>query len=38
MLDRTDYDPDTGRLIIRGKGGKERTAYLVGGAASALAD
>jgi site-specific recombinase XerD len=37
-LDQTDYDPDTGRLIIRGKGGKERTAYLVGGAAAALAD
>jgi len=37
-LDLADYDPGTGRLLIRGKGKKERTAYLDNGAAEALAD
>ena len=36
--DLADYDPATGRLVVRGKGGKERTAYLINGAAVALAD
>lgn len=33
-----DYQPDTGRLVIRGKGGKERTAFLDNGAYDALGD
>lgn len=33
-----DYDPANGRLVVRGKGNKERTAWLTGGAARALAD
>ena len=37
-LEAADYDPQTGRLVIRGKGGKERTAFAVNGAADALAD
>lgn len=38
-LEMADYDPATGKLIVKhGKGGKERTAYLVNGAARAMAD
>lgn len=38
-LDLADYDSTTGKLIVRhGKGGKERTAYLVNGAAQAMRD
>ena len=33
-----DYDPGSGKLVIRGKRSKERTGYLVGGAVDALAD
>jgi len=37
-LDVADYDPTTGALRIRGKGGKERLAHVVNGTADALAD
>jgi site-specific recombinase XerD len=37
-LDRESYNPDTGQLVIMGKRHKERIAYLINGAASALAD
>jgi site-specific recombinase XerD len=37
-LDLTDYDTESGRLVVKGKGNKERTAYITGGAARALAD
>jgi integrase len=37
-LDRADFEPDTGRLVIRGKRTKERSGYLVDGAADAMAD
>jgi integrase/recombinase XerD len=37
-LDLADYDATSGRLIIRGKGGKERTAWLSNGAARAMSD
>jgi site-specific recombinase XerD len=37
-LDYADYDDESGRLAIRGKGKKERTAYITGGAALALND
>lgn len=37
-LDLADYDPENGRLLIHGKGRKERETYLGGGAAAALAD
>ena len=38
-LELADYDTTTGKLIVRhGKGGKERTAYLVNGAAQAMKD
>jgi len=33
-----DYDPETRRLVIRGKGNKERTGYLPNGASDALTD
>ncbi len=36
--DLADYDPATGRLVVKGKGHKERTAYLINGASAALAD
>ncbi len=36
-LDYLDYEHLTGRLIIRGKGSKERTVYVSGGASTALA-
>lgn len=37
-LDLEHYDSGTGRLVVRGKRNKERTAYLVNGAARAMAD
>ncbi|MDD5169013.1 MAG: tyrosine-type recombinase/integrase [Syntrophales bacterium] len=37
-LNTEDYDPDTGRTLIHGKGRKPRIAYLTNGAAAALAD
>lgn len=37
-LDLADYDREAGRLLIRGKGNKERTAYPYNGALGALAD
>jgi len=38
-LDLADYVPDTGAITVRsGKGRKDRTTYLDGGAAAALAD
>jgi len=37
-LDLADYGTEDGRLVVRGKGNKERTAWLTGGAARALAD
>lgn len=37
-LDLEDYDQEAGRLVIRGKRNKERTAYLVNGAALAMGD
>lgn len=37
-LDLADYDNESGRLVVRGKGNKERTAWLTGGAACALTD
>ncbi len=33
----SDYDPESGALIIRGKGNKERSAYIDDGAAEAMA-
>jgi len=33
-----DYDPESGRLVIHGKGSKERTAYLTNGALYAMQD
>jgi site-specific recombinase XerD len=35
-LDVSDYDPETGALLVRGKGNKERSAYIDGGAAEAM--
>jgi site-specific recombinase XerD len=35
-LDLADYEAQTGQLVIRGKGNKERTAYLPTGGAQAL--
>lgn len=37
-LDLADYDPKTGRLVLRGKGGKERAAFATNGAKDAIAD
>ena len=37
-LDLADFDNESGRLVVRGKGNKERIAWLTGGAARALAD
>jgi len=37
-LSLADYDTESGRLVVRGKGNKERIAWLTGGAARALAD
>jgi site-specific recombinase XerD len=35
-LNLSDYDPETGALIVRGKGNKERMAYIDDGAAEAI--
>ncbi len=35
-LQITDYDPETGVITVRGKGNKERTAYVDDGAADAM--
>ena len=35
-LGLSDYDPEKGELIVRGKGNKERTAYIDDGAAEAM--
>jgi len=37
-LDLAEYDPDSGALVINGKGSKQRTAYLTNGALYAMAD
>ncbi len=37
-LDLADYDPHSGRLTLRGKGGKERVAFATNGAKDALTD
>jgi integrase len=37
-INLADYAPDTGRLVIHGKRGKQRTAYLTGGAELAMGD
>jgi site-specific recombinase XerD len=36
-LELSDYDPETGSLTVRGKGNKERMAYIDDGAAEAMA-
>lgn len=36
-LSVTDYDPETGAFVIRGKGNKDRTGYIDDGAAEAMA-
>ena len=37
-LDLEDYDQQAGKLLVRGKGGKERNVYAASGAADALRD
>ena len=37
-LELADYDPETGALVIRGKGNKERAGYVTNGAKDALDD
>ncbi|MFZ2488957.1 MAG: tyrosine-type recombinase/integrase [Anaerolineae bacterium] len=37
-LDLADYDPGSGRLVLRGKGHKERAAFAINGVQDALAD
>ena len=37
-IDLDDYDPETGRMVVRGKRRKERTAYLENGSGRALID
>jgi integrase len=37
-LDLQDYDPDDYRLLLKGKGSKERAAYLVDGVKEAMED
>jgi len=37
-LDLEDYTPDTAQFVVRGKGNKERTVYLVNGATLAMTD
>ena len=37
-LDLADFASEDGRLVVRGKGNKERMAWLTGGAARAMAD
>jgi site-specific recombinase XerD len=36
-LSVSDYDPETGALLVKGKGNKERTSYIDDGAADAMA-
>jgi len=36
-LSVSDYDPETGALVVKGKGNKERTAFIDNGAADAMA-
>ena len=38
QLDRADYEAGSGRLVVRGKGGKQRVVYVLGGTEAALAD
>jgi integrase len=33
-----DYEPETGRLVVKGKGSKERAVWLTNGAAEAVSD
>jgi site-specific recombinase XerD len=35
-LSVSDYDPETGALVVKGKGNKERTAFIDNGAADAM--
>ena len=37
-LDVSDYDSETGALVVRGKGNKERNAYIDDGAAEAMGE
>ena len=37
-LKMSDYDSSSGRLVVRGKGGKERAVFLTNGAKSAVED
>jgi site-specific recombinase XerD len=37
-LNINDYEPSKGKLIVKGKGSKERTAYLTNGALDAITD
>jgi len=37
-LELSDYETDTGKMTVKGKGKKERVSWLTGGAALALAD
>jgi site-specific recombinase XerD len=37
-LEASDYDPETGSLTVRGKGNKERIAYIDDGAAEAVGE
>jgi len=37
-LDVADYEPETGKLVVRGKRHKERTSYILNGAGRFLAD
>lgn len=37
-LSLADYDAETGTLLVRGKGNRERTAYLASGSEAAMAD
>jgi integrase len=37
-LGMSDFDPETGMLMIRGKRNKQRSAYITNGAADALKD
>lgn len=37
-MDVSDYEPETGALIVRGKGNKQRIAYIDDGAAEAVGE
>ncbi len=37
-IELADYDPETGRMVINGKGNKQRTVYLANGALDAVND